>query len=112
MNKHEWVKEFPVAFDVCDKNGILLELNDKAINFFEKYGGEKLIGTNIIKCHDEPSKSKFKEMLKNPTVNCYTLESNGIKKLIYQASWYKDNVYMGYAEIILEIPFEMPHKIF
>ncbi len=30
MTEHAWVKEFPGKIEVCDKDGILLEMNDKA----------------------------------------------------------------------------------
>jgi hypothetical protein len=43
--------------------------------------------------------------------NIYTVEKNGVKKLIYQAPWYKGSVYSGFIELSLEIPFEMPHFI-
>ena len=30
MNEHDWVKEFPAAVTVCDPQGIILAMNDKA----------------------------------------------------------------------------------
>jgi len=36
---HEWIKEFPAAITVCDLNGIITEMNDKAISTFAKDGG-------------------------------------------------------------------------
>jgi hypothetical protein len=41
--------------------------------------------------------------------NVYTIEKNGVKKLIYQAPWYEEGQYCGFLELSLEIPFEMPH---
>ncbi len=112
MNAHDWIKEFPAAINVCDKNGNLLELNDKAVKLFENVGGEKLIGTNILNCHDEHSRNKFEEMLKKPTVNYYLSEKNGNKKFIYQSPWYKDGAFMGYTEFVIEIPFDIPFRKF
>jgi hypothetical protein len=43
--------------------------------------------------------------------NIYTIEKNGVKKLIYQTPWYQDGQYAGFIELSLEIPFEMPHFI-
>ena len=40
-------------------------MNQVSINQFKKYGGEKLLGTNLLDCHPEPSKSKLQEMLEN-----------------------------------------------
>jgi DUF438 domain-containing protein len=108
MNQPEWIKEFPSAINICDKEGILLYLNDKSLKFFEKYGGEKLIGTNIIECHTGDSLEKFKDMLKNPYTNCYISVKNGNNRVIYQAPWYKDGEYMGIVEMILDVPPEMP----
>ncbi len=110
MQKKCWIKEFESGVTVCDKTGIILEMNDKAMKTFEKYGKD-LIGTNLIDCHPEPAKSKLKEMLINPATHSYTIEKNGIKKLIYQAPWYDSGEYGGLVEISMEIPFQMPHYI-
>ena len=110
MQKNSWIKEFGSGVTVCDKTGIILEMNDKAMKTFEKYGKD-LIGTNLIDCHPEPAKSKVKEMLINPITNSYTIEKNGIKKLIYQAPWYDGGEYGGFVEISMEISFQMPHYI-
>jgi transcriptional regulator with PAS, ATPase and Fis domain len=110
MIADDWVKEFQCAINVCDKEGNLLALNDKAVLLFEKDGGEKLIGTNIIDCHPEPERSMFKNMLNEGKVNCYILEKKDVSKFIYQAPWYKDSTYMGYVEFIIDIPSEVPIK--
>ena len=39
MTDHAWIKEFPAAITVCDAEGIILEMNDKAAKTFEKDGG-------------------------------------------------------------------------
>lgn len=111
MRTDNWIKEFSGAITLCDKNGVIIAMNVKAIKIFEKEGGKKLIGTNVLNCHPEPSKTKLKKMIKNETVNCYTIEKNGIKKLIYQSPWYKKSTYMGFLEISLEIPRKIPHFI-
>jgi transcriptional regulator with PAS, ATPase and Fis domain len=111
MSLNSWTKEFKGAITVCDKEGIILQMNDKAIVTFEKYGGEKLIGTNLMDCHPEPAKSTLKEMLLTEKANAYTIEKNGIKKLIYQTPWYENNKYMGFVELSLEIPSEIPHFV-
>ena len=43
--------------------------------------------------------------------NVYTIEKNGIKKLIYQSPWFEKGVMKGLVELSLEIPFDMPHFI-
>ena len=58
MNEHEWIKEFPAAITVCDKEGFILEMNDKAAKTFEKDGGYKLIGSNMLDCHPDSARKK------------------------------------------------------
>jgi transcriptional regulator with PAS, ATPase and Fis domain len=111
MSNNNWIKGFSGAVTVCDKKGIIIAMNDKAIKTFIKYGGKKLIGAHVLDCHPEPAKSKLKALIKNETGNCYTIAKHGVKKLIYQSPWYKKGKYMGFVELSLEIPSSMPHFI-
>jgi len=54
---HEWVKESGVAITVTGKDGRFIEMNDKSVKTFEKEGGLQLIGTNMMDCHNDNSKS-------------------------------------------------------
>lgn len=107
----DWIEDFPAAITVCDREGIIVAMNAKSTAVFEKDGGRLLIGTNVTDCHPEPSRSKLLEMLKTGETNCYTIEKNGVKKLIYQCPWHEGGKFAGLVEISLEIPFEMPHFI-
>ncbi len=111
MHEHEWINEFPAAITVCDENGIILEMNDKSAKTFEPDGGRGLIGTNMLDCHPEPARTKTEWLLASREKNVYTIEKNGVKKLIYQSPWFKNGKYAGFVELSLEIPFEMPHFI-
>jgi len=111
MNDHQWIKEFPGSVTVCDTEGIIIEMNDNAARTFEKDGGRNLLGTNLLDCHPEPSRTKLQNLLTTQSSNVYTIEKNGIKKLIYQSPWYRDGKFSGLVELSLEIPFEMPHFI-
>lgn len=111
MSEHDWIQEFPAAITVCDASGIILELNDKAAKTFEKDGGRNLIGCNMLDCHPEHARSKTEALLAARQQNTYSIEKNGIKKLIYQSPWYRDGEYAGFVEVSLEIPFVMPHFI-
>ncbi|MGD0590857.1 MAG: PAS domain-containing protein [Bacteroidota bacterium] len=108
---HKWIQSFPAAIIVCDVHGIILEMNDKAIDVFKEDGGEKLLGKDILECHPEPARSQLAEMLKTGKPNYYTIEKRGVKKLIYQVPWYRDGTYAGFVELSLPIPSEMPHFI-
>ncbi len=106
-----WIKEFPGAITVCDHDGIILAMNDKAVISFEKDGGHLLIGKNIFDCHPEPARGKLERLMDNHQPNIYTIEKNGVKKLIYQSPWYQNGEYSGFIELSLEVPFEIPHFV-
>jgi PAS domain-containing protein len=111
MSAHDWIKEFPAAVTVCDAEGVILEMNDRAARTFEKDGGYGLVGLNMLECHPQPARSKTERLLAAKEKNVYTIEKNGIKKLIYQSPWFQDGQYAGFVELSLEIPFEMDHFI-
>jgi hypothetical protein len=109
MTEHTWVKEFPGSISVCDMEGILLEMNERAAA--QQENDQDLIGANILDCHPEPARTRLKEMLESGQANIYTIEKRGKKKLIYQAPWYIDGKYAGFVELGLEIPEIMPHFV-
>jgi len=111
MKTFDWTKEFPGTVIVCDSEGIILEMNDKAAESYESEGGRELIGSNMLACHPKPAREKVEELLATREANIYTTEENGIKTLIYQSPWYKDGQYAGIVELELEVPFEMPHIV-
>lgn len=109
--ENNWFHEFPGAITVCDCDGIILEMNARSQNMFREDGGESLIGSNLLNCHPEPSRSKVHEMLATGQCNAYTIEKKGVHKLIYQSPWYKDGVYAGLVEISLELPESLLHFV-
>jgi transcriptional regulator with PAS, ATPase and Fis domain len=110
LSENYW-DEFPGAVTICDETGIIIYMNNRAIDTFADDGGKKLIGTNVLDCHPEPSRTKLLELLRDQTKNVYTIEKKGVKKLIYQSPWYKDGTYAGIIELSLEIPESLPHFI-
>jgi transcriptional regulator with PAS, ATPase and Fis domain len=98
-----WSKELDAVISVCDTEGIIIEMNDKAIRHFSKYGGGDLIGSNLLDCHPEPSKSKLKELMQTQGSNTYISENDKRKRLISQKPWYQDGHYAGFIEIQIEI---------
>ena len=104
-------KELPFAITVCDTKAIILYMNDHSISTFQKYGGADIIGTSLFQYHHGPSANKLHELLETETNNAYTIEKNGVKKLIYQSPWYKDGKFAGLIELSLVIPMEMPHFV-
>jgi len=107
----DMAKELPFAITVCDTQAIILYMNDRSISTFQKYGGAAIIGTSLFDYHHGPSGVKLRELLDTHTKNAYTIEKNGIKKIIYQSPWFKDGEFAGLIELSLEIPMEMPHFV-
>ena len=99
----DWSKELDAVISVCDTESIIIEMNDKAIRHFSKYGGGDLLGSNLLDCHPEPSKSKLKELMQTQGSNTYIVEIGKTKKVISQKPWYQDGKYAGFIEIQLEL---------
>jgi transcriptional regulator with PAS, ATPase and Fis domain len=108
---NSWIKEFPAAITICNEDGIIIAMNDAAVETFAADGGGRLIGANVLDCHPEPARSKLRRMLKGHSSNIYTIEKSGKKKLICQKPWFVDGRCRGLVEISFEIPSEMPHFI-
>ena len=104
-------QELPFAITVCDTAATILYMNDRSISTFQKYGGTEIIGTSLFLYHHGPTAEKLRELLDTATKNAYTIEKNGIKKLVYQSPWYKVGKFAGLIELSLEIPIEMPHFV-
>ena len=106
-----WVESFSGMVSVCDTAGVILAMNAVAIRAFEKQGSATLIGQNALDCHPGKSREQFADLLRDPRVNVYTTEKNGVHKLIYQCPWQRAGQSAGLLEIIVEIPAELPHFI-
>ena len=109
MLQMKYFNESPFAVTVCDKEGIIIYMNEKSKLTFASYGGGELIGRNLMDCHPEAAQIKITELLKLRERNAYTIEKNGRRKLIYQTPWYADGEFAGLIELSLELPDEMPH---
>jgi transcriptional regulator with PAS, ATPase and Fis domain len=105
------MEQVPVAITVCDRDGIILAMNEKSAAVFAQDGGQELIGTSVFDCHPEPSRTKLRELLEEGKANCYTIEKHGVKKLIYQCPWQEQGKFAGLVEFSMEIPFELPHFV-
>lgn len=104
-----YFNEAPYSVTICDKDGKILYMNEMAVNVLSH--GQQIIGNNLLDCHPEPARTKLSEMLQNHNVNAYTIEKNGVKKLIYQAPWFQNGEFAGYIELSMPIPMEMPHYV-
>ncbi len=105
----DWAKEMNCAVTVCDKEGNIIYMNDKACQTFYTFGN--LIGKNLFDCHNKYSLEKINELLNTGGSNCYTIEKQGIKKMIYQTAWKEDGKVSGLVEISILLPDAIPNHI-
>lgn len=111
MESVNWIEEFPCAVTVCDVDGIILRMNARAAQTFQADGGAALVGRNVLDCHPPAARARLQEMLHSRTMNAYTIEKNGVKKLIYQSPWFENGEYKGFVEISLPLPAVLPHFV-
>jgi len=111
VEENSWVREFGGAVMVCDRQGIITGMNERAAVTYAEDGGRALIGRSLLDCHPEPSRTKLLGLLQSRQPNAYTIEKNGVKKLIYQAPWFERGEFRGLVELSLVIPAEMPHFV-
>ncbi len=104
-----WFEEAPLAVTVCDAQGRIIEMNDRAASVFADSGGRRLVGTNVLDCHPEPARSKLGSLMSGGETNVYTIRKDGKKKLIFQGPWHRQGVLAGFFELAMEIPEDMPH---
>ncbi len=107
----QMVAELPFAVTVCDTKGVVLYMNERSIATFQKYGGVDVIGTSLFLYHRGPSAEILQRLLDQADKHVYTIEKNGLKKIIYQSPWYENGNFAGLIELSLEIPFDMPHYV-
>ncbi len=105
----DWARGMNCAVTVCNVQGEIIYMNDKACETFAKYG--ELIGKNLFDCHNSKSQQMIREMLENGGSNCYTIEKMGIKKMIYQTAWKEGDVVGGLVEISMVLPDVLPNHV-
>lgn len=105
-----WSNELPfVAITVCDKDGKILDMNQRSQMTFAKSGGKELIGKSLFDCHPQRAQEMIKHLMNSESTNTYTIEKEGVKKLIYQTPWYQDGQFAGLVEMSIVIPNDIPH---
>jgi transcriptional regulator with PAS, ATPase and Fis domain len=100
----KWSQEIPVGITVCDAEGTIVSMNDRAGKIFKKSGGMDLVGKNLMDCHGDKAKKKILELLSSRNCNSYTIENNGVKTMLYQAPWYENGTFKGLVEFIFTLP--------
>lgn len=107
MENYEWAERMNCAVTVCDTECRILFMNEKSRATFGEMTGQSMAG-----CHSERSRRKISELLAAGGTNAYTIEKNGVRKMIYQTAWRRnDGSVGGLVEISMVIPAEMPHYV-
>jgi hypothetical protein len=107
----DWARHLPAAVTVCDRDGVILEMNDASARAFADNGGAALVGQSLYGCHGAESADKIRELLRTERTNVYTIEKGGVRKMIYQAPWYENGRLGGLVEIAFELPAALPHFV-
>ncbi|MGM9806336.1 MAG: PAS domain-containing protein [Candidatus Aphodosoma sp.] len=106
----EQLRTAPFAITICDREGNILDMNDRSKQTYQSYGD--IIGRSLFECHPPHAAEILKGLLANHNVNAYTIEKEGVHKLIYQSPWFDEKgEFGGYVELSLVIPAEMPHYV-
>lgn len=105
-----WAEGTHCAITVCDLEGKVIFMNECSRATFDKEG-RTMLGQNLMPCHSEKSQEKIRHMIATDTVNCYTIDKQGVKKMIYQTPWRCEGKVCGMVEISMVIPQEMPHYV-
>lgn len=104
--EYDWCEELDCAVTRCDRQGTVLYQNARS----RTVNGD-VRGRSLIPCHNERSRALIARLLAEGGTNTYTIEKQGVRKLIYQTVWRRGGEVCGLAEFSLEIPAEMPHYI-
>lgn len=104
-----WAHELPIAITVTDADAKIIYMNDKSVLAFEQYGN--IIGQSLYDCHAPASGMIIRKLLAEGGTNTYTIEKNGIKKLIWQSAWFAKGKISGLVEISIVLPQDMEHHI-
>lgn len=70
-----------------------------------------MYGKNLMDCHNDRSKATIRQLLETGGQNVYTIEKDGIRKMIYQSAWKENGKVTGLCEISIVLPGEIPHYV-
>lgn len=105
-NPFPWADGMNCAVTVCDTEGIVIYQNDRS----RAVNGD-VRGRSLIPCHNERSREIIRHLLLEGGTNAYTIEKQGVRKMIYQTAWQNGGKVGGLVEFSMEIPAEMPHYV-
>lgn len=108
----DWAFRMNCAVTVADADCNIIYMNERSQQTFARRGGAGLIGHNLMEYHNENSKAIIRRLLAEGGTNCYTIEKEGLHKMIFQTAWRDEKGSVaGLVEISMVIPEDMPHYI-
>lgn len=107
IDLHLNLKELPGSVTICDKDGVIVSLNEQAVKQYQAKGGLELIGRSVFDCHPEPARTKLRELMASRRQNLYFSEQEGQRKIVFQSPWYVGEEYAGFLDITIDLPPEI-----
>lgn len=108
----DWAFRMNCAVTVADADCRIIYMNERSRQTFAARGGAALIGHNLMEYHNERSKDIIRRLLDEGGTNAYTIEKEGLRKMIFQSAWLDaDGRVGGLVELSMVIPAEMPHYV-
>lgn len=108
----QWAYGMGCAVTVADADCRIIYMNERSRQTFAARGGADLIGHNLMDYHNERSQAIIRRLLEEGSTNCYTIEKNGVRKMIFQTAWRDaEGRVGGLVELSMVIPDEMPHYV-
>jgi transcriptional regulator with PAS, ATPase and Fis domain len=106
-----WMNGIDAAVTVCDREGTIIFMNERSARTFAADGGKALLGKKLWDCHPEAAREKIRRLMAAGTGNSYTIEKNGVRKMVHQAPWRENGELAGLVEISLVVPRDLPHFV-
>ncbi len=108
----DWAFRTNCAITVADADCNIIYMNERSRQTFAARGGAELIGHNLMDYHNENSRAIISRLLREGGTNAYTIEKNGVRKMIFQSAWFNpDGSVGGLVELSMVIPADMPHYV-
>jgi hypothetical protein len=107
----DWITECPLNIMILDRDGLILEMNNRCALAYASDGGRKLLGRNAYDCHPEEAAAKLRAIVESAEPNIYTTERAGKKDLVVLLPWFRNGAHAGLIHIEVEIPMKLPNFI-
>ena len=91
------------TIEICNLKHEIIYMNPAAVKNYEKWGGEKLLGQSLLKCHNEESREKIEQVLAWFAASTehniiYTFYNEKKNKDVYMVALRDEGELIGYYE--------------